>query len=668
MAQPSVSPKPYEEILESKNIFLDSQEALYPSSDRIQFDFNHPIDTNQNEKIRLSVAQIYGSKPYHMINTSNRYYYVMFDTDDGQYMVRMGLPVFDYQSEYAVAHEFIQNLQNPSQIRTIPSIRPNVADDSQVSSSDKIDVFSINFSNTVDDAVNTLKSQNKKDTSFEREIFANLKNFNIEVKYDSSSTNGAVYSFTGNKSGTRSYAQKVLNHISILYPSNKNNIFTFDYNDTYLLAGGLKTDNTSSAQELYTQEGLLQSCANLQNNDNGKRMKFEFPNGTYNGSLGDVIKEAVLKDDSGAVIGRNGYDFEKNVFELEVPDETKQYTFNLNNLRGFSAFIAFVRYKEDNNTYSQPVSPVSKTDVEEIGLHNDDIVLYHPYDQFTASGDSTITFDGSDLNKSRIVWFEHINPSLQEYRTGSAENLTTIVENANFYNKDHPLFIQGTQYDYFTTVEQDFWRLFDENYMTFTNGGNNTDFNFIFNRQNSLDTFTVVNDKRLNKRGQDIFRGMYSIHQGSDELHISSWYPMAFTSQPYTYLRMANTSGNMGSSVLNPRVSQNGSISPSQIVARATNHERIISHNNLQTSPDTSNNTGYFFEITSSNLNYIEMSLTDHKGRNMMPDKDAFESGSAFLNVLLRMDRIRINKSNTISTDFSENRSKVDDTKITITK
>jgi len=655
----NLAPPPYEQIIESRNIFLDSQEASeYPDSNRVQWNFENPITIGTNEKVRLSTQSIYGSRPFTMLNQSNRYYYMILSTSDGEYFIRQALDTFDYQSHYTIAYKFIESIKNPSQRRTIVGAEPTVATDSDVASSNKFDRFNIYFQNSVNNAVKTLKENEKSDKAFERKIFATLQNFAFDAKFNNSSGNGKVYSFSGTLDpGNSGFTKGTINFVEFLFPSSKKFSTIYDLQDFYLLAGGkreIELDPTNGIR--YNSTGLVSSRVSLPTTVN---LSFQnnAPTNTDNlGNIGDVL----VQDSNNNNVG-SGKGFEYSLYELEI-NTGNSYTFNLDSFRGYNVCVGFASSFYNDGliepTNAQNLSMIRAFDTKQ----NENIKFYHPFDSSTAnSNSSTITFDGNKLNGARIIYLSFKNNTLNSQGTTTPQSLRDFLE-TDITSYSLPLTTNDGTGSVYINQRQIISNEFQSNFAFYyegsdgklISGGSFVYRNYIFDRTSSgVESFYEDSNGDLYKNNVRIQKGLFTEKRQIDDLYISSKSSMTLVSQPHTYLRATGGSGNLANSLFNSRASPITGISNSQIVARASNQEDIMVYNNNNASPDN-NPTGFFVEITDSNLNSIEIELTDQRGRNIVNSDWSFYYGPLYINMLVRLDKIKINKQQGVKTSFEE--------------
>jgi len=656
----NLAPPPYEQIIESKNIFLDSQEASeYPDSNRIQFNFENPITVGANEKIRLSIESIYGSRPFTMVNQSNRYYYMILSTPDGEYWIRQAMDVFDYQTHYTLAYKFLESIKNPSQRRTIVSSSPSVATDADVSSSEKFDVFNISYSNSIENALSTIKEKNKPDNAFERKVFGSLQDFYFEAEYTSGSGNGRVYSFQGNLSGNNGFTQQTIDFIEFVFPSSKKFSTIYDLQDLYLLTGGKREVSLNPSQSVrYTNTGLVSSRVELTNNVNLAYQN----NRPANGVLGNIGTVLVQNGASNNIGSGKGFDF--SIYELEI-NSSSNYTFDISSFRGTNIMVGLI-----HSFFDDRLKPVSTQNVSHVlfkKLRGSEFIdAYHPFDNPTASGNpSTITFSSADLAQgARIVYIDFVNETLiagDPNSTFYSKTLRLFLE-TNLSSYPLPLFKFENQQIYVNTesnithseIRDKFAYGFNNTLGKFESGASFIDGNYINDRTSSgVQTFYKESNGDLFKNNVRIQKGLYTENTTSNTLYIASQSPMTLVSQPYTYIRATGGSGNLSNSLFNTRASPFSGISNSQIIARAANQEDIIVHNNQNVSP-AKTPTGFFVEINDSNLTNIEIELTDHRGRNIVNADWSFFYGPLFVNMMIRLDRIRINKQKGVPTTLEE--------------
>lgn len=608
----------HEEVVDSRQLFLDSEShCQYTNSNTVMFDLGDNFRVNNNEYIRLNVSHIFGPRSWYQINQSNRYFYVFADTEDAQYIVRYAMDVGDVMNEHAMADNFIDALKF-----------------GKIDEAYGVNKFRIHWSNES----NNTKPPQQKDTSlYKRQLNVSLDDFGIEIN---DSQVHKFYSFAGDINGNTNLSKGTLQHFRIYFPVNPEWRKTVEFQDTYKLLGGQK-EKQVDLEEIYRQ-----------NNDTGRlQSRISLPQDVdlqVNLNNQNRLKNVVFKDNaSGELIGDSGKDFQENNKELEI-DPDLNYTFHFDTFQGRTFFAGFVSTSSVNDGIellrgASNIPTQSNTNMNFVKV-SEAATLWHPQGN---SGAHTITINGSDLKNSRLVvtgFPIQTQVSIKKSNNPQKEqkDLINAIELTDFQSRveAQPVLFANRQKD----VAIDRQYNIATELVNVREYGSYYEAPYIHDRANSaIEELWEGNDGTIYKGGLPILDGL-EIQRSNNDVDILGYAPMFITPEPFVYLRVSG-----GDNVASPHYhvgrtsSQDHHATKTDIMARAALQEDVFNYSSHENS--ASNATGYFVKYRGLNgIRTLEVSLTDSVGRNPLLGQSSLENGTAKLNLVIRVDRIRINR------------------------
>jgi hypothetical protein len=603
-----------EEVVQQQLIFCDTESNVrHLSSNRFQLNTHHFFKTNAQEFFRLSLQSITGHRSFWQINESNRVFFIFFNTEDCQYLAKCKLEVGDFDNEQALAENFIYSVLNNTD-------KPNATN---------LTKFVVSADSTTNNTSYSSVNQDGTLGGYKRQLNCDFSNIKLTVNDGGSDK---IYTYDSKN--------RKLQDVKFLFPKNRDFGQVDEFQNTYRILGGQKETTYNIANLNIDDNGCVESFVDAPQNDGGTA-NLQL---TYDSST----EKFKIRDDSGSTIG-TGESFFENTKEMNISANTT-YRIKLSpdwfNLR---VALKISKGSSGDGINNFTLGPGMKS-IKSSTTQPDYFDIFVPQDNNAISTTNAyVDVPGSALENCFFTYVDFSGVADTTLKYNNIEKLfkewVFNVNNNAFQNSQLPLVLSQDK----STTVIDSSKLVNPNYgkteaekLGTTNVSNSLTPFIKTSSSTSLNDITISGGE-LYINGQFVHKGLvstFTVNGSTNVLNVSGYAPMDIFPEKYVYLRTTGGDNYANGHYTLNQNSNEAHLEHSNIFAKIPLQGRYFAFSSNETS--TSRGSGFFINLyNSTTLNILEFELTDSEGRNPFIGADSFKFGNSYMEMVLRLDKIR---------------------------